>query len=1711
MARVFAVPRYAGQTENAWITYREWPDVDSNIRRLAALGLAGFDIDTSLFNEGLAKPSPKAAAYDRGLRMQRESIEAIGKCVRAVEDALGSVEWKFDEAAVFGWFTDVLEGRVRFAAGIGDHLVEAEHVAKAVATAGMVASFCTPATSHKSVKAVGLFAALRSAYPNIAAAYACSETWMHGLHSGAARDHMQEIRELRIAADASKLRIVKGGWVKSHVGCQAFHIGPFVCIERDRIAYVFDATAKRNLHDVIWSLGGWAMACLNGGPGHSTGDGGYGLAFADTLAYVRKALRRLTAEKRSPYELARQMKSSYGIILARYRVSDADDEERNVVREQIHGMRSEMAAKGYLEPYWCDVVASWPDNVQIDLGTAWHLLPPDDVSPSMLDEAVSGKMNDTRVADPAAVDSFIKYSMSAISAHLAAVSDETEGEWEYCCADHKANIPEWITSCQHGTVMYAPSGCHCRVTRVFDWIEHMNHWHWSAQDVTHVSARLGDYSSPAAVADLAPDDINELTYVMRHGAKLSGEWTPNQVRRNWAAGRATGDAVSVMAGKSENTKFGRDVRDTHSGCDTLREPLTEIDRNLSRLARVVPGCCMRLGRAGLERALHGLFKDSNEADGFLAIDVSGWSPNMVRSVEMQFMDNLMRFFKTDLRASPLFGPLSVVTARAGYHNIWIATDGSIQGWFGTGDTIMHSLLVQWAYARIREEGVVARHTGVAKQVLIDDCIARLRGARGAATMVLKRVEHWYLKLGFRVDPVKTLFSLTKGHFLNRLYRNGLEVLCPTKVFAKADREFETPYPSVWELVDSALTAFVGAADRGFDPVVAYTAGIWRAITVAIGRKRMSDFTGEDFTLFGAFLPRNLGGWGLPTACQWLSKEASRADTSGLCAIATIARQLEDGGQNSGKLVHLLLEAVEHIALRKRSAEAALDDPCGVSASIAVDVSSARRIAISRAAEFRVRDATFARLLSLAKDTGYSSVLETNVIRQGWPAALVAAFAECLPHAVIRKITARIEGSQVICHMLRYQDRHKLSMAMRIANRSAVVRFRLIRARTDATPRSRASGSQVANTLIARQMALDGTYFQGTTQAGILDIIGQSSSESTIGVYFPAHSRDSLATGEGLDKASIIRSCRTKPISMKDTHMLRDPDPITLSANTLGQVVSIARGLNLDADHLAGVYTLLWTGEYRRDITPELPVTHVNPARLAQRLREKTYTVMAFPNGCSSVIVNVSSTIGMFENSRTSVDWLMAVYALRTCALLDMWCGAMNGASGERHYGVRDIESTVIPTPSAATEATLVPYRGVLTVEEAQALVTAMAGVVAEPRPEDGGNWDDGLDAGIVAGLRMSTDVLSVLRSRKGIATKWASTYVPFAGLHVPRAHSPEKADAEVHRMPYTAVLQRAARSVTTDADEGDLVQYLLRIMHHIRDEGPEPPARLLPKREVREAILLRWGKNSWGPMIDDPSSWADLTERVMSVMASSDVPIAVSRTRYYQGAIEKWASREENSRAQATPSYVAHFVVAGLRGMCRASVMEGKELDQFMTILQFLGEGLLLICRRHSAALPKNDLYSDPGAILRALHDGPKFAAKALTAVAARMLATLRHPNVKDVEPTAVLAGFTTAAEKILQWYVTDFHTVVPAPVVRAAPPVAAASAAPAWADSILDDIENVGLGTDVDVPSGPEFELFCARQGLDAATVAEMIIDDDDTAREWEKFKAQGQKDSED
>ena len=156
------------------------------------------------------------------------------------------------------------------------------------------------------------------------------------------------------------------------------------------------------------------------------------------------------------------------------------------------------------------------------------------------------------------------YDRSSLPAHILAEVGGIRTDWGFEVLDggKPALGRDWVLRCLSGTLTYPPAGDKCYAVRALEWVESLERCGFDAQDATHVMASGEYYRS--GQSNKPVEESNGLLYALTYAPKLSDKYTTGEAREAWGNGEFVGHPIMVMDGKSENTKFVGEVRETMS-------------------------------------------------------------------------------------------------------------------------------------------------------------------------------------------------------------------------------------------------------------------------------------------------------------------------------------------------------------------------------------------------------------------------------------------------------------------------------------------------------------------------------------------------------------------------------------------------------------------------------------------------------------------------------------------------------------------------------------------------------------------------------------------------------------------------------------------------------------------------------------------------------------------------------------------------------------------------------------------------------------------------------------------------------------------------------------------------------------------------------------------------------------------------------------------
>jgi len=1267
MARVFSIPHYKHSALNFLRAISQ--SIDTDVSRAAIAGCFSMDLNTGsslLYSLGIDYSEGDEVvgrAYDIGSRMDVINFLMVNRIASVFCDTVlpAGIKVYSDSDAAIRILGKYMDGTARIRRIRDIALTRTEDVAKRVASIGLLTSFATPSLTRASTNCIKSYNYLSANFSRLCDCYDVSETWRMAVSSSKSVDHVRDCIRGTAIFDVSNTLLTGGRFAQFHPSWKTYIFMGISVHIIEGCAYILDNVKRGELQEVLFTAGQSIIYAAN---------------HPDTLAiqcakeaadYVSYVIDYRIREGKRLDSIASQMKKSYAVALAMY--SEEGVEVTEVDREQAESLKLEADGVSEGEKKWYDVFSTWPAKLAVDIGTVWNVLPGVDADPFVLADALKEKMEAPKVYSKLAWVDFINYSRGAITAHILSNKPSTVGEW--IGDDGDPEELDWVKSCRAGVLAYPPDGNTTFITNALKWDNQVEFWHYMAKDVTHVNSIEKEFSTRSSVLHRSRADANELIYALKYAPLLSKEWSPILVKALAKAGIILGKRICNVSAKGENTKIPKKVRETESADDIMRELLSEIETNFRRLAKNILGATSGMSKADLEKITHGIIMCMTIRDILISLDFIGWSPNAPRVPYFEFQDMLCTFFDTTIRPSKIFIDVMFVISSSGSHTTWTSRDGTCQGFMVSGDTMLNCLMCQWAFRCLKREGYFNEGAKIKKIALIDDVLIRLNNFGSDMKATCEQLIDIIATLGYRAEYTKTLISSSKGHFLNRLYSNSQEVITASKIFARADREYERRFTTIWDRIDSVFGSFLGASDRGANPVACYTVAIHRAFAVMYSCNSTIELSDIMAVVCNVFLPRCIGGYGFPTFAQWATKESTISMASGVGVIATLVRTFENTDRRLCEALNQVIVDISMLIPVPRSAVSTIDNPFtldfdGVS-NPGSCISSLLMKGFNKCATSKV----FINLIKLCESTEYESDVELLLRSTSYPAPVLSEFAQTLPHSVLRNLTIAAQKNETVLSFVERAEITACHGKLMKANRDALLGVFRIIGKSAVANNPIMSASTCLARLFQTANALEGYNITCRHPPSILDCISQVTSRGHFMVTIPAFNSKNMLNA--VQNGSIVRTHVSKPIVKSENADGDRADPTYRSFIKLCCIGAVVTSYGSDARPLENLWAKVTVGNSNIRRAKGTKTKGSNPIRLSSRITSKAFSCMAWPNAVSTVSVNADSGIKSFENLRMTVPFLGVVYVLKCVSLLDSFIGGTGGARVIRHYSFRASE------------------------------------------------------------------------------------------------------------------------------------------------------------------------------------------------------------------------------------------------------------------------------------------------------------------------------------------------------------------------------------------------------------------------------------------------------
>nr|UNI73954.1 MAG: RNA-dependent RNA polymerase [brine shrimp qin-like virus 1] len=971
---------------------------------------------------------------------------------------------------------------------------------------------------------------------------------------------------------------------------------------------------------------------------------------------------------------------------------------------------------------WFSLCMSFKDSlgerVLYDFMKIYHLLPSPDIDHLKLHENVVSNGPSDVSHDPNFLKKFISFSKSFLLCNI--IYQDKKVPSYRSDAELDITTKTWYKKCMSGEFTMPPQEDWGKawVSKNFDYQCTMEFHTLSAQDVTRVVRDKEKYTDRKNTLELTRLDTNEILNAIFHGSAFSNGDTPSEWRQKYFSEIPIGENVAVIAGKAENTKPGGasshplKTRETLSADDCSREILSEMDANLKPISKYVPGCSQRRDMQQHKEKFYGIAKSLVVHPYYVCAALSGdiekWSPHMSREVHsaVQEMFLEMTTCPDPKRAARIWESLTFITDRRGLKRQGSYDYGTVQGWHATLDTLFHCLILVYFVYDCLEQGITSKKDAAQNLAMIDDALTKFRIAgdpRSARNRIIRAkglLTETYLKLGLKLDPVKTFVSTIKFVYLNEAYMDGAQVYTASKVFMRMDRDHTRRLSTLPDNMETIMSIASNSSQGGCDPLLSYSFALWRCVMLVFERKSL--FFLQDCSvqqLSAIFLaPVSLNGFGVRTLVQTHTSGAMD-QLAWYTELARAACLVTETKSNGKYMVALLSQEPSY-----PSAQTVAHNPFGY--TVDTHVSSQRKIidTFLDAALKRGLAQPFKSMVECYESCDLEDVWEDLLSNNFYDAALLEEVTANLPSSFLDKVLKRITGSETVAALLPHRQVLVLKNAVAQADK-----HNLSVAHDIVTTRLRTALWEKNTELLLRR----GSYsFTHSLRQKVLDELGYKVMHHTYpcpfsilaskGVILPdldkgkgvvtvtyESSRLSPTAGsqstnlyDSLTKVGGYRSYKSaKAIkSTEKKNLIIDPIMECLCNGT--SALKWAKDSGLAYTELASLFTKCWSGETKLDLLDLEFEEHLGSCRrLSRRRMRLNHSVMAFSNTFGAYRVNLAAMNYLLSDRKFMLNQMNLLVSLKmTCIIHTLMYPSIKDLSFMMCFQIKPSESGTIMEP-----------------------------------------------------------------------------------------------------------------------------------------------------------------------------------------------------------------------------------------------------------------------------------------------------------------------------------------------------------------------------------------------------------------------------------------------
>lgn len=951
-----------------------------------------------------------------------------------------------------------------------------------------------------------------------------------------------------------------------------------------------------------------------------------------------------------------------------------------------------------------------PERIKAEFFKLYHLLPPPDIDPLLLHETFIERTGSENKCSSIAITDFIKFCKAYDLVRY--LSKNRRDPPMFSQTGYDPTAAAWYKKSKHGSLTMPPEADwgRCYLHGAFPY-DHSGDFHiFSAKDSTRVVAQMSKYMDRAESRDLSHEDQNELLSAIFRGPVLSNGMTMPEWREKVMT-RDLDDSdhiIAAEAGKSENTKPGKKVRETLSACDIAREFLTEIDQSLRPLAALTPGVSIRVDLVRHKRKFQTMAaqvaKDSPKNAFATSTDISGWSPKMPREMFHAWQEYALSTTECDNpnAVKKIWDRLQVFVDRRGIKAMAPLTGGNVQGWPATSDTTMHAhILIYWAY-KLRGQGILNKKELAHTLCLIDDAatVVVLDGspeeAKGKADKAKDLLNSVYKDLGFEMDSVKSFFSSIKFVYLNELYWDGAQVAHATKTMMRIDKDHTRRFASLPDKIAAAQGVAASAAAQGADPFVAYWMASWMSYRWAYAVDRSLMDLSHDVQAMVMMAPVSMNGCGMRSMVAVFATGILDQFTW-YTEIFLQYCSLVRSNPASAALSAILAQPVASI-----SAQSLFMNPFGYTVDSHRSASMACKDKFREAARSRGLAEPFASLDKVEVSQEFHQAIAHVLSEGSFEAGLLEEVSANMPSSFVDEVMSRVDKSELIAAMIGSRGigtLRRLVSSSDAANLATIVST----VRVD-----RGSSTEEADTLMevgsytfVRDMRdkyhaasgfkiLNHTYpcpFSLWAFMGEVDLASERARTLTTASFDIKRLKPTAGSaGPNLYDSKLhhigYKGYRTAGSAIFDEARVSLYNPVRKKIAAGLAALRWAQDKGAHMGPLRDLFIYAWGGHFDMGLL-DLPGRHIDASakRISLRHSRANHIIMAYPNTQGAVMVDARAITRAQANTHHMYDIMSAITVLRCAMLLEASLQLVRGVGQFAYaFGYKPNSEAILQVP-----------------------------------------------------------------------------------------------------------------------------------------------------------------------------------------------------------------------------------------------------------------------------------------------------------------------------------------------------------------------------------------------------------------------------------------------